>query len=158
MFVFYTDSYRPWVEQTQSISYTDSSNHPSTHVVYQGIGVGHNHHLPEREPTSSSSAEGDGHWVLLSSSKGYSVPHKHRSNGDDSANEETKTPNRQTTSVRTGRVIDTIGDSDVKSSSTAASNVIEAIPVEFSENETHPTRFAKMNTNSESMTTKNEEN
>ncbi len=71
------------MEHTQSISYIDSGNRPATHVVYQGIGTGgHSHHIPEREPSpAASSAEGDGHWVLLSSTKGYSVPHRQRSLG-----------------------------------------------------------------------------
>lgn len=50
-------------------------------MVYQGIGTsGHPPHIPERPSSvSTSSAEGDGHWVLLSSTKGYSVPHRQRS-------------------------------------------------------------------------------
>lgn len=46
---------------------------PQTEVVYQGEKEGHLH--PITHPS-----EGDGRWVLLSSTKGYSVPHRSRAN------------------------------------------------------------------------------
>lgn len=53
--------------------------------MYQGIGSGSppHPHIPERpvSPVSQSSSDGDGHWVLLSSTKGYSVPSRQRSFG-----------------------------------------------------------------------------
>lgn len=92
--IHFAGSYRPWLEHTQSISYLDSGNRPATHVVYQGIGTGgHAHHIPEREPPQASSAEGEGHWVLLSSTKGYSVPHRQRSSSGRSLDlDEEKSP------------------------------------------------------------------
>ncbi|KAF6204550.1 hypothetical protein GE061_018710 [Apolygus lucorum] len=44
---------------------------PQTEVVYQGEKEQYNH--PQSHPS-----EGDGRWVLLSSTKGYSVPHRSR--------------------------------------------------------------------------------
>lgn len=76
------------------MSYIDGANRPATHIVYQGIGTGTppHSHIPER-PISQSSSDGDGHWVLLSSTKGYSVPQRQRGLGRSlNINEEVAVP------------------------------------------------------------------
>ncbi|XP_073982307.1 uncharacterized protein [Rhodnius prolixus] len=55
-----------WYDRPQSGYNNDREDHPN-----------HHHHHDNRHPPTHPS-EGDGRWVLLSSTKGYSVPHRSR--------------------------------------------------------------------------------
>ncbi|KAL1458687.1 hypothetical protein WDU94_008817 [Cyamophila willieti] len=68
-----TAGYRPWASPSQA---SPSYNKPT-------YSYGSSYSSSSERPSSSnyqSSADGDGHWVLLSSTKGYSIPQRHRSN------------------------------------------------------------------------------
>lgn len=69
--------YRPWGSEYQG-------NHPSPSHQKPTYAYGSSYSSSSSERPSSSnyasSADGDGHWVLLSSTKGYSIPQRHRSN------------------------------------------------------------------------------
>ncbi|KAI5704629.1 hypothetical protein M8J76_013473 [Diaphorina citri] len=69
--------YRPWGGGGGGGQPSPSYNKPT-----YSYGNSNSYSSSSERPSSSytSSADGDGHWVLLSSTKGYSIPQRHRSN------------------------------------------------------------------------------
>ncbi|XP_075233835.1 uncharacterized protein LOC142331688 [Lycorma delicatula] len=61
---------RPWQEQSSA------SYHRPTQVIYQKPSDSYNGH---NQHNNHGPGDSDGHWVLLSSTKGYSTPQRHRS-------------------------------------------------------------------------------
>ncbi|XP_054262248.1 uncharacterized protein LOC128986122 [Macrosteles quadrilineatus] len=86
-------SQRPWFDQEPY-----SSNRPSQVYEQRPVHAPYPHHPPTHP------AEGDGQWVLLSSTKGYSLPHRNRGGYQRALTFDAKAPTASMSSHRTVRL------------------------------------------------------